>query len=98
MAEEVSFKDNENTIGETTQTHSSGNLQLSTTSPDSWGKSQVTVPVKDVALAHKLDSRTVQVDGGEGPLKSLPEDERKTLERQLDIQSVEVTFATVRIS
>ena len=98
MADGISFKDNKNRTGETTQGHSSGDSQSSATSPDSGEKSQVPVLVKDLALVHKLGSRIIQMDGTEDPLKSLPEDERRVLERQLEIQSVEVTFATVRIS
>jgi hypothetical protein len=90
MADRISFKDNKNRTGEATQTHSSSESQSSTTSPDSWEKSQVPV--------HKLDSRIIQVDGDGDPLKSLLEDERKILERQLEIQPVEVGFATVRMS
>jgi hypothetical protein len=98
MADGISSKNNKNRTSETTQTHSSGDSQSSTTSPVSGEKSQVPVPVKDLALVHKLDSRIIQVDGGEDPLKLLPEDERRILERQLEIQSVEVTFTTVRMS
>jgi hypothetical protein len=89
MAYGISFKKDKSRTGETTQTQFSGDSQSSSTSPQSREKSQVP--------GHKLDSRIIQVDRGGDPLKSLPEDERTILERQLEIQHVEVTFATVRI-
>ncbi|KIM92690.1 hypothetical protein OIDMADRAFT_62313 [Oidiodendron maius Zn] len=94
MADMLVFKVDKAPMGEPAESEPSGYSHSTTTGPESRGMSEVLVTANDVAPSHELDWRTVQTRD-DILLMSSPEDDRKILDKQLDIQPTQVTFVTL---